>query len=279
MRTIKLNPTFTRQALAKVPEITVIFWLLKLLSTGMGEAMSDYMALKSIPIAAFVGVTGFCLAIYLQLRRRDYNAPNYWFAVMMVAVFGTMVADGLHRGAGIPYAVTTPFFAISTAVIFIVWYRVEGTLSIHTITSPRRELFYWLAVCATFALGTAAGDLTAFTLNLGFWPSAALFAALISLPALGWWRFDLNPVVGFWIAYVLTRPLGASFADGLGKGYSGGLGIGDGIVSLVALAVFVALVGWVTVKRIDVQPPAGLSPHPHPHAARGAGPRLGLETE
>jgi uncharacterized membrane-anchored protein len=261
----RLPPAGTRavrQAVTKVPEITVIFWVLKLLTTGMGEAMSDFLGQKSVPLAGVVGVFGMWFALRLQLRAREYRAPVYWFAVMMVAIFGTMVADGLRDGASLSYDVTTPFFAVVVAAIFIAWYRSEGTLSIHSITTRRRELYYWAAVLATFALGTAAGDLTALTLNLGFFPSVLLFAAVISIPAIAWWRFRLNPVLAFWLAYIVTRPLGASFADGFSKPNNGGLGIGDGPVSAVALLVFVGLVAYVAVTKFDVQS-ASHSEHPH----------------
>src|ERR1700739_2437347 len=153
---------------AKVPEIGLIFWVLKLLTTGMGEAMSDALGQWNVPVAGLIGIGGTALAFRLQLRSERYRAPVYWFAVMMVAVFGTMVADGVHDGASIPYAVTTPVFALVVGLIFWRWHRREGTLSIHSITTRRRELYYWAAVLATFALGTAAGDLTALSLKLGF---------------------------------------------------------------------------------------------------------------
>ncbi len=237
----------------KVPEITAIFWVLKLLTTGMGEAMSDAMGQKNVPIAAAIGIFGMWLALWLQLRQREYRAPYYWFAVMMVAVFGTMAADGIHDGAGIGYTVTTPLFAIITALIFWRWYRSEGTLSIHSINTRRRERYYWAAVLGTFALGTAAGDLLALQFNLGFWPSALLFAVLFAVPAVGYWRLNWNPIFAFWFAYVITRPLGASFADGFSKPTNGGLNLGDPTVSLIAFAIFAALVAWVTVSRLDVQ--------------------------
>lgn len=239
--------------LSKVPEITAIFWVLKLLTTGMGEAMSDAIGQQSVPLAAAVGLFGLALALWLQLGQTEYRAPYYWFAVMMVAVFGTMAADGIHDGAGIPYSVTTPLFAAITAAIFGWWYRSEGTLSIHEINTRRREKFYWSAVLGTFALGTAAGDLTATQLGLGFWPSAVLFAVIISIPAVGWWRLGWNPIFSFWFAYVITRPLGASFADGFSKNYGGGLGVGDPLVSFVALVLFASLVAWITATRRDVQ--------------------------
>jgi uncharacterized membrane-anchored protein len=267
-------PSGARQGLTKVPEITVIFWVLKLLTTGMGEAMSDFLGQQSVPIAGAIGIFGLWFALWLQLRQREYRAPIYWFAVMMVAIFGTMAADGVHDGASIPYAVTTPVFALLVAAIFWRWYRSEGTLSIHSITTRRRESYYWAAVLATFALGTAAGDLTALSLNLGFWPSVILFASVISIPAIGWWRFRLNPIIAFWFAYIVTRPLGASFADGFSKHGNGGLGLGDGAVSAIALIVFVALVAYVTVTKCDVQD-ARHAEHPHLYLE----PHLGLAPE
>jgi uncharacterized membrane-anchored protein len=252
--------------LTKVPEITLVFWVLKLLTTGMGEAMSDFLGQKSVPLAGFIGFFGLGLALRLQLRQTAYRAPYYWFAVMMVAIFGTMVADGIHDGTGIGYQVTTPVFALVTGVIFFWWYRTEGTLSIHEVNSRRRELFYWAAVLATFALGTAAGDLTALALNLGFWASVLIFAAIISIPAIGWWRFIMNPILAFWFAYVITRPLGASFADGFSKTGNGGLGLGDGTVSAVTLVIFIALVSWVTLTQHDVQVGHNTEAQRHPHS-------------
>ena len=239
---------------AKVPEIALIFWVLKLLTTGMGEAMSDFLGQHSVPLAAAIGIFGLTFALWLQLRSSEYRAPVYWFAVMMVAIFGTMAADGIHDGASIPYSVTTPLFAVAVAAVFWFWYRSEGTLSIHSITTRRREVYYWAAVMGTFALGTAAGDLTATSLHLGFFGSVILFAVLISIPALGWRRGWFNPIVAFWAAYILTRPLGASFADWFSKPHAiTGLGLGDGTVSLLALIVFVILVAYVATTKRDRQ--------------------------
>jgi uncharacterized membrane-anchored protein len=258
-----------RRAIAvKVPEITLIFWVLKLLTTGIGESISDFMGQNSVPIAAAVGIFGLAFALWLQFRTDEYRAPVYWFAVLMVAVFGTMAADGIHDGANIPYAVTTPLFGAIVAITFVVWRRSEGTLSIHSINTRRREAFYWVAVLGTFALGTAAGDLTAYSLNLGFWPSALLFAAVFAIPAIGWARGKFNPIFAFWFAYVVTRPLGASFADGFSKPTNGGLNLGDGLVSLIGLIVFVALVTYITVTKRDVQASVAERPHlAHPHLA------------
>jgi uncharacterized membrane-anchored protein len=258
-------------SMAKVPEIAVIFWVLKLLTTGMGEAMSDFLGQENVPIAAAIGIFGLWLALWMQMRTREYRAPFYWFAVMMVAIFGTMAADGVHDGASLPYAVTTPLYAIVVAAVFFFWYRSEGTLSIHSITTRRREGFYWAAVLATFALGTAAGDLAAISLHLGFFDSAVLFAAIIAIPALGWWRFDLNPIVAFWFAYIVTRPLGASFADWFSKPHSStGLGLGDGTVSGLTLVVFIALVAYVAVTKRDTQGERHATAHPSPRPVPAA---------
>ncbi len=235
---------------AKVPEITVLFWVVKVLTTGMGEALSDYLAGISVVLAAALGMLGFGGALLLQLRTRRYVAPVYWAAVGMVAVFGTMAADAVHL-VGLPYAVTTGAYLVVLGVVFVLWRRSEGTLSIHSILSTRRELFYWTTVLATFALGTAAGDLTAHQLGLGYRDSAVLFGAAILVPLLAWRFLRLNSVAAFWAAYILTRPLGASVADWLGKPPSkgAGLGYGDGPVSLVAAVVIVVLV--VVLARRD----------------------------
>ena len=258
-----------RRLATKVPEIALIFWVLKLLSTGIGEVVSDYAGSVSTTYGAIVITAGFGLAMWLQLRQRHYRAAYYWSAVLGVAVFGTMVADGIHGDLGFGYAVTTPGFALITALIFLWWYRSEGTLSIHTIDSPRRERFYWAAVFSTFALGTAAGDFTATTLNLGFLDSILLFAGVICIPAVGWWRFNMNPIFAFWFAYVITRPLGASFSDWFSKPVSGtGLGLGNGTSALIGLLVFIPIVAWVAITKFDVQPGHGL--HPHAHQRRRA---------
>jgi uncharacterized membrane-anchored protein len=273
--TASVQPTDAPQRpMTKVPEIALIFWVLKLLTTGMGESMSDFLGQHSVPIAGAIGIFGLWFAIWLQMRQREYRAPIYWFAVMMVAIFGTMAADGVHDGASIPYAVTTPVFAIVVGAIFFFWHRSEGTLSIHSITTRRREGYYWAAVLATFALGTAAGDLTALSLNLGFFPSVVLFASVIAIPAVGWWRFNMNPIVAFWFAYIVTRPLGASFADGFSKTTNGGLGLGDGTVSALALVVFLGLVAYVAITKCDVQG------EPHvAHVAPQSNPGLVLDIE
>jgi uncharacterized membrane-anchored protein len=253
----------------KVPEITAVFWLLKLLSTGIGEVISDFAGYVSTTYGAIVITVGFALAMWLQLRQREYRAPYYWTAVLAIAVFGTMVADGIHGDVGFGYAVTTPMFALITAAIFIWWYRSEGTLSIHTIDTPRRERFYWGAVFGTFALGTAAGDFTATTLNLGYLDSILLYAGVIAIPAIGWWRLHMNPIVAFWFAYIVTRPLGASFSDWFSKPASiTGLNLGNGRTAWIGLAVYIPIVAWVAITKLDVQP--GHGPDPQQEAAHAA---------
>ncbi len=233
-----------RRAAVKVPEITALFWVIKVLTTGMGEAASDRLSHISVALAGVAGVGGFAIAMWLQFRTDRYRPAVYWFAVAMVALFGTMVADGLHVALGVPYLVSTVVYALAVAVLLWRWHRSEGTLSIHSIVSRRRESYYWLTVLATFALGTAAGDLTAATLHLGYLLSGLLFAAVIAVPAIGWWRFGLNATLAFWAAYVVTRPLGASFADWFGKPPSRGhgLGYGDGVVTIVLTIAIVVLV-------------------------------------
>jgi len=204
--------------LLKVPEITGYFWIVKLLSTAMGESTSDYLAFQINPyIAVVLGCLGLAVALLLQLWVRRYVVWTFWLAVVMVAVFGPMAADVTHVVMGIPYLVSTVFFACALAIIFATWHASEKTLSIHSVYAGRRELFYWSTVIATFALGTAAGDMTASTLRLGYFPSLVLFVVLFAVPALAYWRVVLNEVVAFWFAYVVTRPLGAYFADWLGK--------------------------------------------------------------
>jgi uncharacterized membrane-anchored protein len=235
---------------AKVPEITASFWLLKLLTTAMGEAASDYLMGKLSFVGLGLGAVGFAFALWVQFRTRRYNAFAYWPAVMMIAVFGTMAADTLHHQFGVSFAVSTLACALAVAATFWAWYRVEHTLSIHSITTRRREVFYWLTVSFTFALGTAAGDLTASSLHFGFIGSIVLFAVVMAVPALGCWRFRLNSVVAFWWAYIVTRPLGASVADWLSKpAKSGGLAYGDGPVAAILLGFALILVAFAAVRR------------------------------
>jgi uncharacterized membrane-anchored protein len=244
--------SLARRPFSKVPEITVIFWLIKILSTAMGEATSDCLDHRLGPaVTVALEFSGFAFALWLQFRTNRYVPWVYWSAVSMVAVFGTMAADSLHAG-GIPFAVSTSLYAIVLAVVLFAWYRREGTLSIHSIYTIHRERFYWGTVFATFALGTATGDLTASTLHLGFLTSGLLFAAIFAIPAIGYWRFGLNPIFGFWFAYIVTRPLGASFADWFASA-NHGLGFSTGPVSLTLAAAILILVAYLAVTHEDVE--------------------------
>lgn len=239
----------------RVPEITAYFWAIKALSTAMGESTSDYLVHAMSPeLAVALGFIGFVAALSLQFYVRRYIAWTYWLAVVGVGVFGTMAADVLHVGFGVPYIASSVLYGVVLAAVFIGWYRTEHTLSIHSVDTPRRELFYWAAVVATFAMGTALGDLTATTFGLGYLASGLLFAAVIAVPAIGYWRFHWNPILSFWIAYVATRPFGASFADWMGKPQSvGGLGWGDGTVALALTVMIFCLVAFLALTRRDVQ--------------------------
>jgi len=261
-----------RRALVKVPRVTVYFWIIKILTTAMGEATSDYLVHRFNPYLAVIGgFIAFVIALAIQFAVTTYVPWAYWLAVVMVAVFGTMAADVLHIEFHVPYIASTILFAVALAVVFGAWYRSEGTLSIHSIFTRRREQFYWAAVLATFAMGTAAGDLAAYTAHLGFFSAGLFFAALFVIPGLAYRFLKLNGIVAFWFAYILTRPLGASFADWTGKGrHAGGLGLGDGPVALVLSIVIVALVGYLTLSGVDRQAAPG-------HGLRGAAETVGEE--
>jgi uncharacterized membrane-anchored protein len=240
----------------RVPQITAWFWGIKLLTTAMGESTSDYLVHVMPPVlAVLIGFVCFIAALALQFSRHRYVAWAYWLAVAMVGVFGTMAADVLHVGFGVPYVASSILYAGCLAVVFWTWQRTEHTLSIHTVNTVRREAFYWATVVATFAMGTAVGDFTAVNLHLGYSSSAVLFAGLIAVCAIGYWRFAWNPILAFWAAYVLTRPLGASLADWCGKAKSaGGLGWGDGRVALALTLLIIASVAYLAATRRDAQP-------------------------
>src|SRR5271157_5921013 len=207
IKLINLRKLLTAEGLRKVLEITVFFWIIKLLTTAMGESTSDYLVHQIDPvIAVILGALGFGIAFALQFWTRKYVAWVYWLAVTMVAIFGTMAADVVHIVLGVPYWLSTISFAIALTVIFFIWHKTEQTLSIHSILTPRREIFYWLAVITTFAFGTAAGDMTAITFKLGYLASGILFAVLFGIPLVAYKFLGANEVVTFWVAYIFTRP-------------------------------------------------------------------------
>jgi uncharacterized membrane-anchored protein len=245
-------PFLTRRLAKKVPELTVYFWIIKVLTTGMGETTSDYFVHTYDPyLVVILAALVLVISVIVQVALTRYEAWSYWFAVSMVAVFGTMAAGIVHIYFGVPYIYSSSLYAASVVVIFVLWYLVERTLSVHSIYSRRRELFYWAAVLATFAMGTAVGDMTAVSFHLGFFASGVLFAVLIAIPAVAF-RFGLNEIVAFWWAYIITRPLGASFADWLAVPASqGGLNFGKGTVSIATWVLIIAFVAFVAVTRRD----------------------------
>ena len=240
-----------QQMLNKVPEVTTIFWIIKILSTTVGETGADYLAVHVGLGATVTAAIMACLlaaSLILQLRAQSYIPWTYWLTVVLVSVVGTEITDLLTDKLDISLYISTAAFACALAVTFAIWYGVERTLSIHSIVTTRRELFYWLAILFTFALGTAAGDLATEALGLGFQIGVIVFGALIALIATIYY-LGANPVLTFWLAYILTRPLGASLGDLLSqsRGY-GGVGLGTVYTSIAFLTVIVALVIWVTFE-------------------------------
>ena len=240
----------------RVPRVTVWFWVIKILTTALGEATSDFLVHQIDPVVAVtLGGVGLLVSLALQFSMRRYVPWVYWLAVAMVAVFGTMAADVVHIKLGVPYAASTAIFAVGLAGVFTAWFASERSLSIHSIVTTRREAFYWVTVISTFALGTAAGDLAAITLHLGYFSAGLVFVAAMAVPAAAYRWARLNEIAAFWSAYVVTRPLGASFADWVAKPHAArGLGVGDGVVSLVLTIIIVSLVAYLAVSRRDVDP-------------------------
>jgi uncharacterized membrane-anchored protein len=250
-----IGRVFPSPAAAKVPEIVFLFWVVKILTTAGGEATSDYLKTWGNIKGGGTEVSLFVVGLIVQFGTRRYRAFAYWFLAYTIAIFGTGVSDFLHLDVHIPYAGTTLLWAVVLGVIFALWHHSEGTLSIHSITTQRREGFYWATVFATFALGTALGDFTATSLNLGYLSSGVLFSVVIFIPALAWWRFDLNGIAAFWMSYIVTRPLGASFADYISKPRNiSGVDFGDGPTAVVFAVVVFVLVSYLAVARPDIQP-------------------------
>lgn len=245
---------FNHPLAKKVPELTVYFWLVKVLTTGMGEATSDYFVHKYDPyLIVVLGALALAASVAWQVLLRRYNAWVYWLAVSMVAVFGTMAAGIVHVYLGVPYIYSASLYAASVVVIFALWYSSERTLSVHSIFTRRRELFYWAAVLATFAMGTAVGDMTAVTFKLGFFASGILFTVVFLIPFIAQWFLGVNEIIAFWFAYIITRPLGASYADWLAVPASqGGLNLGKGPVSVALWLMIFAFVAYLAVTRTDV---------------------------
>jgi uncharacterized membrane-anchored protein len=244
----------------KVPEIIFLFWVVKVLTTAGGEVASDYLKKYGNFGGGGAEIALFAIALVLQFATRRYRAFAYWSLAYAIAIAGTGLSDFLHLDVHISYAGTTILWAVILGALFWIWQRSEGTLSIHSITTQRREAFYWAVVFATFALGTALGDFTAASLGMGYLDSGIFFFAVILLPALAWWRFGLNSVAAFWMAYVVTRPLGASFSDYVSKPANlTGLNFGNGQTALLIAVVVLVLVSYLAIARPDIQRPVETS--------------------
>jgi uncharacterized membrane-anchored protein len=248
-----------RWMLNKVPEVTLFFWIIKILCTTVGETAADHLNVDlGFGLTNTTWFTGGLLValLFVQFRLRRYVPLVYWSVVVVVSVFGTLITDNITDRFNVPLTLSTPIFAAVLAIVFAVWYAKERTLSIHTIVTGRREAFYWLAILFTFALGTAAGDLAAERLGLGYAVSIGLFGAMIAAIAFAHYRLRMNPILSFWLAYVLTRPLGASIGDELSQSSHkfGGLGLGATSTSYLFLACILGLVTYLTVTKRDQTP-------------------------
>ncbi len=245
----------TRSLLSKVPEVTLYFWIIKVLCTTVGETAADYLNVSlNLGLTGTSVATGALLIVALaaQFSASRYVPNRYWLTVTLVSVFGTLVTDNLTTAAGLPLEASTLIFGALLTLTFVVWYASEKTLSIHSVFTRARETFYWLAILFTFALGTATGDLMSEGLGLGYLLTGAIVAALIGLMAVGW-RLGLNPVLAFWFIYILTRPLGASIGDYLSQSPAeGGLGLGPTVTSLIFLAAILGIVMYLTLTKADV---------------------------
>jgi uncharacterized membrane-anchored protein len=251
-------PSRGRQMLNKVPEITLYFWIIKVLCTTVGETAADYLNDNlglGLSRTSYVMSAVLIVALIFQFATRRYRPGIYWLSVVLISVVGTLVSDNLVDGYGVPLQTTTIAFGIALAITFGVWYASERTLSIHTIFTTRREAFYWAAVLFTFALGTSAGDYLSEQLALGYLNAVFLFAGAIAVVAVLHFVFRINAILSFWIAYILTRPLGASIGDYMSQAKAdGGLGLGTTVTSFIFLGVILALVVYLARTRVDVIP-------------------------
>ena len=244
-----------RQMLIKVPEITIYFWAIKILCTTVGETAADYMNWNlnlGLTSTTYIMGTLLAVALFFQFRGRNYVPSVYWLAVVFLSIFGTLVTDNLTDVFEVKLEITTIAFSVALAIIFAAWYKAEKTLSIHSIYTTRRETFYWLVIFFTFALGTAAGDLLSERFELGYLTSIGIFGALLGVIAVAHLKFKLNAVLAFWLAYILTRPFGASIGDYLSQlPQYGGLGFGTIISSVIFLVAILAMVIYLTVTKKD----------------------------
>ena len=253
---IKTGQNVSRQMLSKVPEVTLYFWLIKVLSTTVGETFADFLSetlkLGEVVTAIFMGIA-LLISLFFQFRLKKYVAGVYWLSVVLISIEGTLITDNLSDNLGVPLEVTTTIFGIALIATFAIWFASERTLSIHSIYTSKREFFYWLSILFTFALGTAAGDLTSEKLNLGYVNAVLIFAGLIVLVAVAHYGFKLNTVLSFWLAYIFTRPLGASIGDLLSQSRKdGALGLGTVTTSFIFLAAILILIIYLSISKVDV---------------------------
>ncbi|TBR07232.1 MAG: hypothetical protein EPO46_11425 [Lysobacter sp.] len=249
-------PSRARALLNKVPEVTLFFWLIKVLATTVGETGADFLIFNvklGLTNTSLLAGAVLVAALVAQVRARRYVPWLYWVTVVLISIVGTLITDNLTDNFAVPLEVSTAVFAVALAAVFAIWYAQEHTLSIHSIDTHRRELFYWAAILVTFALGTAAGDLVGERWSLGYLVSGLIFAGLIAVVAIAYYVFKLNAVWAFWLAYILTRPLGASFGDLLSQPHkNGGLGLGTTGTSAVFLTIIIGLVVYLSITRRDV---------------------------
>jgi uncharacterized membrane-anchored protein len=245
----------TRQMLNKVPEVTIYFWIIKVLCTTVGETAADFLNDNlnlGLTNTTYIMASLLIATLVFQFRTRRYVPGIYWLAVVLISVVGTLITDNMVDNFGVSLVASTSIFAVALAIAFAVWYSSEKTLSIHSITTTKREAFYWLAILFTFALGTAAGDLVAEKLSVGYWQSALLFAAAIGVVAVAGLKLGMNAVLAFWIAYILTRPLGASIGDYLSQARAdGGLALGTTGTSALFLAAILVVVIYLSLTKVD----------------------------
>ena len=246
--------------LNKVPQITIFFWIIKILATTVGETAGDLLSVRlhlGLTLTSWVMSGVFLAALFVQMRTKGYVPFIYWVNVVLISVVGTLISDNLVDGMGISLVTTSIAFGLILAIVFALWFHYEQTLSIHTIYTPRRELFYWAAILFTFAMGTSVGDLLAEKMSLGYGPAALVFAAMIAGVLVAHLVFNMDAILAFWIAYILTRPLGASIGDFLAKPViAGGLGLGTITTSLIFLSAILALVVFLTLTKTDRIEPA-----------------------
>ncbi|MDR7071468.1 COG4705 family protein [Fictibacillus barbaricus] len=252
------NPSKFQQLFNKVPQITVFFWIIKIMATTVGETAADFLSFNlkwGLTNTTYLMSVLLVISLIIQFKAKKYVPWKYWLVVVLISIVGTLVTDNLVDHFGVALQTTTIFFTIALLVTFIAWYRSEKTLSIHSIYTKKREAFYWMAILFTFALGTAAGDLIAEGLHLGYLVSGFIFVGLIAVVIIGYYMFKLNAVWAFWIAYILTRPLGASFGDLLSQPHKhGGLGLGTTGTSIIFLVIILSLVVYLTRTKRDEIP-------------------------